>query len=185
MALFERRRWVFVFVCTLLVSHGQGQTNSEDKDSTNRTTAAAVKSLRQYVELRLHNADWVEYSKFVTWPDEPGWDCNWVVRSYFLKSPEERREKVIIPVVYKRLGLFCYDFNFTAQRNTVRVDYELVKHSDTWKVNAPIPDYPDISDRVMVRSLEMKARSGGESTDRRAKFEAAARQIEESSAQKQ
>jgi hypothetical protein len=129
------------------------------------------------LELRLHDADWKEYSKFITWPDEPGWDCKWVISKYAPGSTKKEGEKVIVSVRYTRLGLFCYDFEFKLNPEALTVHYELVKRSSGWKVNAPIPDYPDISGDVLLGSLRTLAERANETPERRAKAEAAARKL--------
>jgi len=134
----------------------------------------AVETLRHYLQLRLRNADWKDYSKYVTWSDEPSWDCNWVVRNYDIGMPKKGKHNVVVPVVYKRLGLFCYDFDFSPDLKIVTIKYELVKHRSGWKVNAPVPDYPDISADVLIKSLRASAESSSESQDRRAQFSASA-----------
>lgn len=110
----------------------------------------ALNTLRRYIQLRLSNADWAEYSKYIIWPDEPSWDCNWVVRHYTVGTPTNEKNGITIPVSYQRIGLFCYDFDFKDNSADVTVNYELIKDGREWKVNAPIPDYPDIyADKLM------------------------------------
>ena len=142
-----------------------------------KNQAPAVETLRRYVELRLHNADWKDYSTFVTWPDEPGWDCNWVVSKYNVRASKKEDDGIIVPVVYNRLGLFCYDFEFESDPRVVTIDYQLVKRPSGWKVNAPIPDYPDISAAVLIKSLSASAENSRESPERRAQYSATARQV--------
>ncbi len=77
------------------------------QSSKRRDTAEAT--LRQYIDLRLSWADWKEYSKFITWPDEPGWDCWWVAKEYSVGQSLKRGARVVVPVTYSRLGLFCAD----------------------------------------------------------------------------
>jgi len=41
-----------------------------------------VVTLEEYLQMRFHDTDWKEYSKLITWPDEPSWDCKWVDEGY-------------------------------------------------------------------------------------------------------
>ena len=59
------------------------------------------------------------------------------------------------------------------------INYELVRRASGWKVNATIPDYPDISGAVLVMSLNAAARNESETLERRAEAEATARKIRE------
>ncbi len=152
---------------------------SESIFAAARPQASAAETLRKYVDLRLHNADWKDYSKFVTWPDEPGWDCNWVVDKYSVGTERKRGSITAIPITYQRVGLFCYDFEFTSEPKTVTVNYELVKRTDGWKINSPLPDYPDISAQVLLDLLTSKASSASESPARQTQFRATARKIAE------
>jgi hypothetical protein len=136
-----------------------------------------LNSLRRYVQLRLSNADWKDYSKYITWPDEPSWDCNWVALQYTVGIATNEKEGVTVPVTYKRLGLFCYDFDFKANLNTVTVNYKLVRDTSGWKVDAPIPDYPDISVDVLLASLQASAKDVRESKERRGQFSITAQRI--------
>jgi hypothetical protein len=79
--------------------------------------------------------------------------------------------------VYYRLGLFCYDFDFKANTKKITINYELVKHPSGWKVNAPIPDYPDISADVLIRLLRASAENVNETSERRVQAEATARKV--------
>jgi hypothetical protein len=84
-----------------------------------------------------------------------------------------------VPVVYKRLGLFCYDFDFNPDPKVVTINYELIERQRDWKVNAPIPDYPDISADVLLKSLRASGENLHQSADRRAKFSATAGKLAE------
>lgn len=77
----------------------------EGENHNDRTQAA--QTLRRYIQLRLRDADWQEYSKFIAWPDEPGWDCKWVVSKDKIGAPRVKGQTIVIPVAYSRLGLFC------------------------------------------------------------------------------
>jgi len=154
------------------------QTQAQMKAETVRSHhGAAVQTLRRYVQLRLENADWNDYSKLVTWPDEPSWDCNWVVAKYEVDAPKQARDRVVVPVLYHRIGLFCYDFDFKPESRTVTVNYELVGVDKVWKVDGPVPDYPDVSADVLLRSLRASAQNAAESSERRAQFSATARKL--------
>ena len=81
-----------------VVSARQLLNQSESIFAAARPEASAAETLRKYVELRLHNADWKDYSKLVTWPDEPGWDCNWVVDKYSVGTERKRGPITVVPV---------------------------------------------------------------------------------------
>lgn len=49
----------------------------------------ALKTLQHYVELRLQDADWEEYSKSITWSDEPSWDCKYVDSKVIIGEPKK------------------------------------------------------------------------------------------------
>jgi hypothetical protein len=169
-------RLLLNLICVLLLAchvHAQSQQKASDKSNQ----YAAVETLRSYLELRLNGADWKEYSKFITWPDEPAWDCNWVISKYDLGPSKKEGEKVMVSVVYMRLGLFCNNLKFELNPKVVTVNYELVKRPNGWKVNAPIPDYPDISADVLIRSLRSLAEKGNEKPERRVQAEATARKL--------
>jgi len=61
----------------------------------------------------------------------------------------------------------------------VTVNYELVKRTDGWKINSPLPDYPDISAQVLLDLLTSKASSASEPSARQTQFRATARKIAE------
>src|SRR2546423_735711 len=117
-----------LLACLLMVTGGMlsflGFGASQKFDAAEQRAAARV--LHSYVEMRLRDADWSVYSKLIMWPDEPSWDCHWVTSSYHLGSPTVIGKKVRIPVTYTRIGVFCGDFEFTANKNKVITDYELV-----------------------------------------------------------
>lgn len=169
---------ILTLICAVVLAcHGHAQ--SQQKASSVISQDTEVETLRRYLQLRLRNADWKDYSKLITWPDEPSWDCTWVVSKYDLGVPKKGKQNVVVPVVYKRLGLFCYDFEFNPDPKMVTINYELVKRQSGWKVNAPIPDYPDISADVLLKSLKASAENLQESAERRAQFSATARKLEE------
>jgi hypothetical protein len=163
-----------LLLCPLFAQSQQLQLKAE-------TAKAPEMILDHYVQLRLGNADWKDYSAFITWPDEPSWDCKWVTEKYDIK-PAKRAVKgrIIIPVVFKRVGLFCYDLEFSPGPKDVTVNYELVKRPNGWKIDAPIPDYPDISADVLKKSLAARAENPGESPERRAQFAATLRKLSDS-----
>ena len=165
--------WVAVIVCQLASAtlHAAAMTTNRDQ---------ALQTLRRYLQLRTENADWKEYSKLITWPDEPSWDCHWVISKYDIRQPRKIREKVVaVPVVFDRLGLFCHDFEFRPESKVMTVNYELVNRRSGWKVNAPIPDYPDIGADALIRMLRNSAESERETPERRAQAEITARKITE------
>ena len=135
--------------------------------------------LRRYVELRLQDAGWKEYSGFITWPDEPSWDCKWVVSKFSIGSPVREADRVAIPVVYNRVGLFCYEFDFEGKPKVVTIRYELVKRRGAWRVNGPIPDYPEVSGEVLIKSLRSIAGKSGVTQQRRTRALATAQKIKD------
>ena len=171
-------RSVLSLICiAMFVSCAQAQSQLKTSDIKRQDTA--VETLSHYLQLRLQNADWKDYANFITWSDEPSWDCNWVVRNYDLGPSKEENQKAVVSVVYNRLGLFCYDFDFKPGTTVVTIKYELVKQQSGWKVYAPIPDYPDIDSGVLIKMLRVSAENLHESPERRAKFSATVRQIAE------
>lgn len=132
-------------------------------------SANAQNSLRSYVELRLQWADWKEYSRFIAWPDEPAWDCWWVAKTYRMGNATTKATRVLIPVTYVRIGLFCADFQFEGKPDTETINYELVRKSGAWKVDGPIPDYPYISEQALYKSLTNTIADEKESTERKVK----------------
>lgn len=168
-----RRSVAVLIYLAIIACKARGQSEQE----VHSRQVQAVLALGRYVRLRTRDADWSEYSKLITWPDEPSWDCKWVARSYRIGPAANRGPSIAIPVVYKRLGLFCYDFDFKPEPKVVTVDYELVKRPNGWKVNAPIPDYPDVGADVLLNSLTTLAKNANETSERRAQAEATARKI--------
>ena len=122
MALLKRTLGVIALIAStancLHAQHEQGQ-------AVVRNQGTALGTLQLYLQLRLNDADWKQYSPFITWPDEPSWDCNWVVRQYAVGAMRTTKDGVTIPVNYKRLGLYCYDFEFKADLKSVIVNYKL------------------------------------------------------------
>ena len=169
-------RWLRVLVIVVLAICNE-EAQSHAKGATTKSQDAAARALRSYVQMRFENADWKKYSKLTTWPDEPSWDCKWVVQKYEVGVPTAAREGVVIPVIYQRLGLYCYDFEFKPERKTVTINYELVKDDRGWRVNGPVPDYPDISAYVLLKSLRSSSTNARELPDRRAQFSATARKL--------
>jgi hypothetical protein len=174
LAISERAIVLFVLV-GLFACLAQGQ--AEPKVIGNK--GRATQTLQHYIQLRLQDADWKEYSKFITWPDEPSWDCKWVARKDRVGAAIRKGQKVVIPVAYSRLGLFCFDFNFKPEPELVTINYELVKRAGGWKVDAPIPDYPDIDADVLIRSLNATAEDANETPERRAEAAATTRKLRE------
>lgn len=170
------QRSIAILICVpLLACDARGETDEQLASADSQRQA--LQTIRHYIELRLDNAGWKEYSKFVAWPDEPGWDCNWVTSGYRLKKHRSKAGKVVVPVVLSRLGLFCYDFEFTPESKLVTINYELAKDQTGWKVSAPIPDYPDISAQVLMKRLRDSAADLHESSERRASFRATAENV--------
>lgn len=137
----------------------------------------ALEVLRHYIDMRLRNDDWKKYSRFITWTDEPSWDCYWVAKSYEIGIPTYGTKAATVPVTYRRLGLSCNNLQFDAKSSTVTIKYELVDRSDGWKVNVPIPDYPDVQASVLVRELQGIARNVKQTPERRTQASAEARLI--------
>jgi hypothetical protein len=129
--------------------------------------ATADDTLRQYVELRLRWAEWKDYSRFITWPDEPGWDCWWVAKNYRIGSAVHKGARSVIPVTYARLGLFCADFQLDSHPRTETIHYELVRKGGMWKVDRPVPDYPYISAMALEGWLTKIIADTKETSERR------------------
>jgi hypothetical protein len=163
---------VFVFVL-LLISLALFQARGQVVESNSK----ALEVLRRYVDMRLRNDGWKKYSPFITWPDEPGWDCYWVAKSREIGVPAYGTNTATVPVTYRRLGLSCNNLEFDARPSTVTIKYELVDRSDGWKVNGPIPDYPDVQASVLVKELQGIARNVKEIPERRTQASAEARLI--------
>jgi hypothetical protein len=162
--------------CSLNVGSSRQQNPGESEKR------AATKVLHSYVEMRLRDADWGEYSRLITWPDEPSWDCHWVTLNYHVGSASAAGNKVIVPVTYERLGAFCGDFDLKPDRKMVTINYELVQRGLGWRIDGPIPDYPDLGFKELRRKLRTAAESTTETADRRSKFEAAARELDKAQA---
>jgi hypothetical protein len=140
----------------------------------------ALQTLRRYLELRIQDADWQQYSKFITWPDEPSWDCKWVLNKYEIGTPVSDGEGITVSVVEHRLGSFCNDSEFNPDPRVAKIEYRLVSEPSGWKVSAPIPDYPDIGADTVIKSLSTLARNTNETPERRAKAKVAAARLRES-----
>jgi hypothetical protein len=166
-----------VLVISLTVVSFRTQGNATQNGPELGKEDGALKTLRQYIELRLHNAKWNEYSKLITWPDEPSWDCHWVVSAYHLGKPKTQGATAEVDVKYQRLGLFCNNPEFEAGVKTVTIKYVLLRGPKGWKVNSPIPDYPEIGADVLLQSLKASAEDAREATERRGMFSAAARAV--------
>jgi len=167
---------VFAFACVLLfVSHLNAQQPQKTPDDTNQQ--AAVATVRHYLMLRLNNAKWKEYSKFITWPDEPAWDCKWVVCNYSIGKSNKKGNKIIVPVVFTRLGLFCNNMYFEPAPREVIIKYQLEKHSGGWKVSGPDIDYPEIGANIVMKSLNTLAANASETAELCGRAEVMARKI--------
>lgn len=103
----------------------------------------------------------------------------WLVSRYSVGAPTEAKGKVIIPVAYNRLGLYCDNFYFEPGQKTTTIRYELVRRQREWRIDGPIPDYPDLGADVLVSSLEAMARNPNETPEKRAKAETMAHKITE------
>jgi hypothetical protein len=130
-------------------------------------------ALKRYIDLRLRWADWNEYSRFITWPDEPAWDCWWVTNGYSIGPAREEAAKTIVPVTYKRIGLYCVDFQFEPSPKVEKISHELVRRGKAWKVDGPIPDHPYVGLRTVRESLEITIADPHEAADRRQQAEKA------------
>ena len=113
-------------------------------------------------------ADWKVYSKFITWPDEPGWDCWWVSEDYSIGPRTGSSDRVVIPVTYKRIGRFCADAQYEAGRKSDTINYELVRDQGKWKVDGPTPDYPYVGLRAVRKYLSTTISDERESSQLRA-----------------
>lgn len=101
MVPFNILRSPLVAACLAAVSMCQMSIQVKSPHATGQNTPE--ETLQNYLRLRLSNADWKEYSKLVTWRDEPGWDCNWVVDKYSVGLPRRRAKNTVLPVAYNRL----------------------------------------------------------------------------------
>lgn len=126
-------------------------------DGQAHRSETAQGTLRQYVGARLRGAEWKDYSRLITWPDEAGWDCYWVVKGHSIGAAVRHGTTAVIPVAYSRVGLFCSDPSFQPEPKNIVIRYELVYRGTSWKVNGPIPDYPDISWDALEASLKETA----------------------------
>jgi hypothetical protein len=169
-----RTKWWAILIAVLACASAHGESQKKQASVHDNQ---ALQTLNRYLEMRLQNADWKEYSKLISWPDEPSWDCNWIVKNYDVGAPVKEREKITIPVVYRRLGLYCDNFDFEPQSKTVTVNYELVERRGGWRVDGPIPDYPDLSLDVALKTLRATASDANETPERRGQAEAATRKI--------
>jgi len=167
------RSIALLFFVAIFAFQGRGQ--AEPQVSGNR--GQAVRTLQRYLHLRRQDADWKKYSKFVTWPDEPSWDCKWVESNHKVGAPIKNGQQMVIPVVHTRLGLFCYDFDFKPEPKVETIEYELASQPKGWRVSGPIPDYPDIGADVLLKSLNTTAANMSETPGRRAEAETTARKI--------
>ncbi len=130
------------------------------------TSKSATDTLRHYVELRLHWANWQQYSQFITWPDEPSWDCWWVATDHSISAPVGNGDRVVIPVTYQRLGLYCADFQFQFKSTTDTVRYELLRKNGVWRIDGPVPDYPYLQWQVLADWLAKISTDKEEPTER-------------------
>jgi hypothetical protein len=158
-----KRSWtsfLFLFLLPSLILNAPSQPKSAGRASANDI-------LRQYVEARLRWAHWKDYSRLITWPDEPGWDCWWVAKDYRIGEATHGVATSVIPVTYRRLGLFCADFELQPKPKTETIDYKLVRKGDGWKVNGPTPDYPYISVQALDEYLTRTISDPSEQADRK------------------
>ncbi len=160
--------------CLVVYSNAQATQEQANRNIQN----SAVEVLDRYLNLRLHDADWKDYSKYIAWPDEPSWDCKWVVKSYERGKAQIEDDKVIVPVNFLRLGLFCYDFEFESDLKKVTINYELSNSSGSWKIISPIPDYPEIGAEELKLSLRIIMNNTRASNERRLKAESTIRKID-------
>jgi hypothetical protein len=152
----------------------QGQNHSVPHNA--EANSDATKLLRHYLDLRLQDADWKGYSQFITWPDEPSWDCKWVTRSYRTQTSSGNDDSITISVAHHRLGIIC-GLEFTARPKTVTINYQLVKKVNGWKVAAPDIDYPDIGVDTVLRNLKASARNPASTPDERKQARAAEKML--------
>jgi hypothetical protein len=136
---------VFSFYIVCLVSAPAiGSASQED---------TPVVALGKYLQLRFHDADWKEYSKLITWPDEPSWDCKWVDEGYKIGTGKKMQDRVVIPVTHNRIGLYCYNDTFRIDQRVVIINYELVSQNNQWRIKGPEIDYPEIGVKTLVEKL--------------------------------
>jgi hypothetical protein len=132
----------------------------------------AVDTVERYVRLRLEGARWAAFAALITWEDEPGWDCNWLVNGYSVGAAEQKGDVVIVPVTYERLGLYCHGSQFKPEHRRVTLRCEVAKSSSGWKIRAPEPNPPELSVSVQIEALRAAARSPHQPAEHRRLAEA-------------
>ncbi len=137
----------------------------------------ATTTLRKYVQLRMNWADWNDYSPFISWPDEPGWDCWWVARGYEMGTATRRGKKTLIPVTFHRIGRFCADFSLEHAPKTQKINFELVPQQGAWKVSGPQVDYPTISTSALRKYLSSEASRNTNPPERRKQAQQALKEL--------
>jgi len=144
--IIKRTSLAIIIYITCVIATSDIVYSASQKDT-------AVVTLDKYLQMRLDNANWEEYSKLITWPDEPSWDCKWVDDGYKIGAEKKKQDVVIIKVTHNRIGLYCYDYTFKVGRKAVTIDYELAFQNNQWKVKGPMIDYPDISANTLLKEL--------------------------------
>jgi hypothetical protein len=128
---------IFISVLFFTINLIQPPEIFSQTNQTVKNQLSARETLHKYIELRLMDSHWKEYSQYITWPDEPAWDCKWVVSKYDTGPSKKQKGKIIIQVVYMRLGLYCVgDEDFNPESKKVIINYELVKNASGWKINS-------------------------------------------------
>jgi hypothetical protein len=161
------RRTVTILTAAVLLV-GAHLAFSQSKETR---AGSALGTLRHYIEIRLRWASWDEYSQYITWPEEPGWDCFWVSKEYKVGQQSNRGGRVIVPVTYSRLGQYCSGFDFVSQPKQVTIRYELVQIRGAWKINAPAQDTPYLDWRTLQKSLMQTANNERETAEARKQAE--------------
>jgi hypothetical protein len=153
-----------------------GLSHSPPKLET-RAASDALATVNRYVRLRLAQAKWKAFVELIAWPDEPGWDCNWVSSGYKVGSVERDSTVLFVPVTYQRLGLYCHDFDFKPENRVETIRYELVNSSGGWKIKAPEPEYPDVAVDLLIQQLQAATRDQHQTPEGRKQAEVVVRQL--------
>jgi len=91
--------------------------------------------------------------------------AKWVSAGYEIRSLDERGEKVTATLVHKRLRLIRCDFDFKSEPEIVEVKYQLVHQASAWKIDGPVPDYPDVGADTVFKALAALADSVNETSE--------------------
>jgi len=136
-----------------------------------------VELVRRYVGLRFNSAQWSDFEAMISWEDESGWDTYWLTDRYTVGAAKKTRTSVIVPVTFRRLGLYSHDFVFKPNQRSVTIQYEVVTTPNGWRIMGPEPgfDFPNLSVYVQIESLLATSRNQSEAIETRELAEATAK----------